>query len=188
MSETIALFAGPFYFLRHGETEANVAGLITGTLDVDLTAQGRAQALGAAQTLAREPITAVYSSPLRRASDTAQPIAKALRLPVKVIDELAERRRGELEGQPRVMLSDQALGAEDFDHFSARVLEGLSQVDSVMPLIVAHQGVFRVLCETLQIVHVGGPIPNARPLRFVPVSKGWKIEALPSVFNASVIP
>lgn len=40
--------------------------------------------------------------------------------------------------------------------------------------VIAHLGVFRVLCHTLEIVHTGWPVANAM-LRFVPVGQ-WKLE------------
>src|ERR1044071_989182 len=94
----IPLFARPFYYLRHGETESNAAGTIAGSLDVELTPLGRDQARVAAKALAGAPITAIYASPLRRARDTAQPVAEALQLPVTILEEIAERNWGELEG------------------------------------------------------------------------------------------
>src|SRR5215213_6896136 len=97
----VALFGRPFYYLRHGETEANAAGTIAGSLDVELTPLGREQARLAARALAGAPITAIYASPLRRARETAQPIAEALQLPVTILDEIAERNWGDLEGMPR---------------------------------------------------------------------------------------
>jgi hypothetical protein len=46
-----------------------------------------------------------------------------------------------------------------------------------VPLIVAHSGVFRVLCRTLDIVETESPVANAMPLRFVPLADGgWKME------------
>lgn len=177
------MFALPFYFLRHGETEANASRIVSGSLDVDLTPLGREQAQAAALALASTPITAIYSSPLRRARETAEPVAQALRLPVTIIPELAERSRGELEGKPSDTRIRGALpqGSESFEDFTRRVLQGLSQVDSGAPLLVAHLGVFRALCHTLEIVHTEGPVANALPLRFVPLAAGgWKLEAAPA--------
>jgi broad specificity phosphatase PhoE len=175
----IALFQRPFYYLRHGETEANAARIIAGSLDVDLTALGREQALIAARTLAREPISAVYSSPLRRARETAEPVAEALRLPVTLIAEIAERNWGDLEGKPRDtrVRGNRPAGSESIQEFRTRVLAGLRRITGGTPLIVAHSGVFRVLCHTLEIVQTEGPVANALPLRFVPLEGGsWKLE------------
>jgi probable phosphoglycerate mutase len=177
-ARAIALFARPFYYLRHGETEANAAGTIAGSLDVDLTPLGREQARRAARALARAPITAIYASPLKRARETAQPIAEALDLPVHVVDEIAERNWGELEGLPRHshVRGEKPAGAESTESFTRRVLSGCARIDAAVPLVVAHSGVFRVLCRTLDIVETEGPVANCLPLRFEPVDGGWKLE------------
>lgn len=180
MTSNIALFTRPFYFLRHGETETNARQLVAGSIDTDLTALGREQALEAAALLAKAPITAVYSSPLRRARDTALPVAERLKLPVVVIAGLAERTWGALEGQPRAsrIRGVMPAGAETGTAFRARIFEALAQIDSDVPLIVAHSGVFRVLCYTLDIVQPAGPVTNALPLRFTRIAENWKLEPL----------
>lgn len=181
VSISLGLFGRPFYFLRHGETEANAKGIVSGSLDVDLTPLGLKQAYEAARVLSDEPITAIYSSPLRRARETAEPVARALRLSVNIIPEFIERSQGELEGKPLDMRieGNAPQGSESFEDFSLRVLKGLSQVKGHTPLIVAHLGVFRVLCQTLKIVHTDGPIANALPLRFAPLETGqWKFEVV----------
>ncbi|HEX5513616.1 MAG TPA: histidine phosphatase family protein, partial [Gammaproteobacteria bacterium] len=85
-------------FCRHGETESNAGGWLAGSLDVDLTKRGRAQAAEVAQLLRNEPVVAIYSSPLRRARDTAKVIAAVLGLPVVTVAGLQERHWGVLEG------------------------------------------------------------------------------------------
>jgi 2,3-bisphosphoglycerate-dependent phosphoglycerate mutase len=177
--ENIKLFTRAFYYLRHGETETNAYRIVAGSLDVDLTEMGREQARAAAKMLASEPITGIYCSPLKRARHTAEPIAEALNLPVTVIPEIAERKWGDLEGKPRgsrrkgIMPS----GAESTEAFTERVLCGFSRIEADVPLVVAHSGVFRVLCRTLDIVEAEAPVANAIPLRFVPLGKGeWKLE------------
>jgi broad specificity phosphatase PhoE len=179
VTRSISVFTKPFYFVRHGETHTNAAGLITGSLDIDLTALGREQAFTAARALAGEPITGVYSSPLKRALDTAEPIVAALRAPLHVIEELAERNWGALEGEPRALRvrGETPRGAETPEAFASRVLDGFAQIDDAVPLIVAHSGVFRVLCQTLSIVDVKMPVSNGLPQRFVPLAGGgWRLE------------
>ena len=174
----IPMFRRPFYYLRHGETEANAAGTIAGSLDVELTALGREQARFAARGLADVPITAIYASPLRRARETAQPIAEALGLPVTIVEEIAERNWGDLEGMPRHSHKRgvKPQGGESTEAFTRRVLAGLARIDAEVPLVVAHSGVFRVLCRTLSIVEPEGPVANCLPLKFEPVAEGWKVE------------
>jgi broad specificity phosphatase PhoE len=181
VTHLIALFSRPFYFVRHGETENNAAGLITGSLDIDLTARGREQALAAAEALAHEPITGAYTSPLKRARETAEPIASRLHVPLHIIEALAERNWGELEGRPRALRvrGETPPGAETLEAFTARVLSAFAAIDDAVPLIVAHAGVFRVLCRTLEIVDVEMPVSNALPQRLVPLAQGgWRLEQL----------
>ncbi|HJX70200.1 MAG TPA: histidine phosphatase family protein [Dehalococcoidia bacterium] len=85
--------------VRHGETSWNQEGRIQGCRsDTELSERGKEQIRKVAQALRGQSITAIYSSPLRRAMDTAKAIAQALGLEVKVIPELRELDIGELEG------------------------------------------------------------------------------------------
>jgi probable phosphoglycerate mutase len=180
----IPLLTRPFYFVRHGETVSNLSGTIAGSADVPLTARGRLQAQAAAAQLTSAGVTAIYSSALARARDTADFIAHALDLPVAVIPELAERNWGELEGVPRAsrVRGIAPRGAEEHHEFMQRVLRGLAQIDAGgLPLVVAHSGVFRVLCRVLGVVESEAPVANASPLRFVPPAQphlAWHIEML----------
>lgn len=176
MSAPIALFQRPFYFLRHGETESNARSLVAGSTETDLTPRGREQALRAAELLAREPITAIYSSPLRRAYDTARPVAACLKLEIVIVPELAERTWGVLEGQPRHARVRGVTpdGAETPEAFAQRIAVGLARIESPVPLIVAHSGIFRVLCHTLGIAEHEAPIANALPLRLATTEGVWK--------------
>ncbi len=87
------------YFIRHGETDWNVAGRLQGLTDTELNAKGLAQARLVAGRLAEEPdFVALYSSPLRRAYVTSELIGAQLGL-IPIADaRLVERNMGELEG------------------------------------------------------------------------------------------
>jgi len=79
--------------VRHGQTAANRGGLLQGRADVPLTALGHRQAALVAAAL---PAPArVLASPLRRAVDTATPIAERFGLEVEVDDRLLELDYGE---------------------------------------------------------------------------------------------
>jgi broad specificity phosphatase PhoE len=80
------------YLVQHGEKE-RVPG------DPGLTALGKEQAAATALWFQRIELTAVYSSPLRRARQTAQPIAAIAGLSVRVDDRLRERANWE-SGEP----------------------------------------------------------------------------------------
>ena len=91
------------HLVRHGQTQWNQDGRIQGqTGDIPLTALGQRQAEAAARTLANRPIAAVWSSDLLRALRTAQPIAAALGLPVRLDRDLREQAYGVLEGRSTV--------------------------------------------------------------------------------------
>jgi broad specificity phosphatase PhoE len=92
------------YLIRHGQSEAN-AGLDVGT-DPKLTDLGRRQAMWTANRLRGEGIEALYSSPMRRALETATIIGEALGLTPTVWVNLCELRTYEdFTGLPRSMLA-----------------------------------------------------------------------------------
>jgi len=85
--------------IRHGETEWNKQRRIQGCRsDTRLSPNGLEQADRLAAVLRRERIDVIYSSPMKRASETAQIIAEACKLPVNVFNELREIDAGELDG------------------------------------------------------------------------------------------
>jgi broad specificity phosphatase PhoE len=87
-------------FVRHGETPPNRAGLLLGRSDAALTDRGRAQAERLAKAFDGLEVQHVLTSPLRRARDTAAPIATACGLAVEVDDRLIEIDYGDWEGRP----------------------------------------------------------------------------------------
>ena len=87
-------------FARHGETPPNRAGLLLGRSDAALTDKGRAQAERLAAALSGLDVARVLTSPLRRACDTAAPIAAACGRSVEADDRLIEIDYGEWEGRP----------------------------------------------------------------------------------------
>lgn len=86
--------------VRHGQTAWNEPGeRIRGQSDVPLSEEGIAQARATARYIAaRWPLTAVYSSPLSRARETARAIAKAQGLGVHPLPGLLDLGFGEWEG------------------------------------------------------------------------------------------
>lgn len=85
--------------VRHGETEWNADGRIQGHQDIGLNEVGRWQAQRVGAALAGEAISAVYSSDLGRAHQTAQPIADAAGVPVVTRSDLRERHFGAFQGR-----------------------------------------------------------------------------------------
>ncbi len=84
--------------VRHGETEWNIAGIRQGHLDSQLTEKGLAQARALAQRLAREKFSALYSSDLGRAVQTAAAIAELTGHKILTDPRLRERHLGIFQG------------------------------------------------------------------------------------------
>ena len=84
--------------VRHGESRGNIQGIITGSLDLDLTDLGREQARLVGQRLADQPVAALYASTRIRASNTAAAIGTHHNLEPTLIEGLDEYRYGEAEG------------------------------------------------------------------------------------------
>lgn len=85
--------------VRHGETAWNVDARIQGQLDIQLNDTGRWQARCVGQALTGEPLSAVYSSDLGRAHETARAIGEAAGVQVVAHTGLRERRFGMFEGK-----------------------------------------------------------------------------------------
>lgn len=86
------------YCVRHGESVYNAQRRIQGQTDVELSPLGLAQGRAVVQALAALPIEAVYSSPLRRARQTAELLAATLGLDVLVDPRLSEIHAGIFQG------------------------------------------------------------------------------------------
>ncbi len=87
------------FLIRHGENEWVESGKLAGrTPEVHLNEKGHQQSAALADRLANQPITAIYSSPLVRCIETAQPLAQQLGLPVREEPGLLEVDYGEWRG------------------------------------------------------------------------------------------
>lgn len=87
------------YLIRHGETDWNADGRTMGQTDVPLNAKGLRQARETAEWLARFPLQAVITSDLRRARQTAEPLAAAAGVTLEEDARLRELRFGVFEGR-----------------------------------------------------------------------------------------
>ncbi len=84
--------------IRHGQTEWNREERFRGRVDIPLNETGKAQAHKIAARLANDNIDAIYSSPLQRAVQTAQPLAEVKHLQLSVEPGLNDISFGALEG------------------------------------------------------------------------------------------
>lgn len=79
------------YFIRHAETEANVANIIQGQADSNLTYLGKIKAQQMSYFFSNKSINVIYSSPIKRALDTARMIKASCGLEsILIKDELKE--------------------------------------------------------------------------------------------------
>ena len=179
--------AVPFLFLRHGQTETNVRGLLAGSTDVALTGQGIREAERAAELLSNVEIGVICASPLQRAQRTAEIIATRHGLQVNIIDEFRERNWGELEGRafPSSLGNPKPPGGEALDDYVARIEKALARFLHMAPngcgLLVAHAGGFDALCRIFGIEDGASVIGNAQPIRFDPPEKpnaSWRISSI----------
>ena len=99
------------WLVRHGESTWNALGLAQGHCDqARLTRRGEQQARAVAAQLRSRPIGALYASDLRRAVQTAAPLATALGRPVTRDARLRERCLGVLEGTESAAIHPTASG------------------------------------------------------------------------------
>jgi len=84
--------------VRHGQTEWNTQLIFRGRNDIPLNERGYKQASALAGALKERNIDAIYTSPLRRAVETAQPVATLFDLEVVPVQGLIDINYGEWEG------------------------------------------------------------------------------------------
>jgi broad specificity phosphatase PhoE len=148
---------------RHGETDWNREGRFQGYADPPMNDNGRAQAAALAAELTDVELTAVYSSPLRRAFETAELLAAPHRLAPVAVEALREVDVGSWQGLTRDDVEtrfpeqfarwlDYGQGWEDgesYDEMSRRVVAALVQVaaahDGTRILAVTHGGPIRAV-------------------------------------------
>ncbi len=158
--------------VRHGETVANREFRYLGLRDDELSERGRIQAEQLTIALASLPIAAVYSSPLRRASETAAAIATRHSLAVDIEAGLREASFGVWEGMSRAEVlarseddARQLLAwereptcappqGESFAAVQTRILTTVAQLASTHAgqtiVLVSHVGPIKVLlCQAL---------------------------------------
>lgn len=87
--------------IRHGETEWNVIGRYQGQADPPLNSRGLAQARALADELQNVGLEVLYTSPLRRAQQTAQILAERLGLPLHTEPRLVEIHQGDWQERLR---------------------------------------------------------------------------------------
>ena len=81
--------------VRHGQTNSNIDGYYMGWSNEDLDQEGYAQVRKLSARLSDTAISAIYSSPLKRAYNTALPVAEPHQLKTEVVQDLIEMQLGD---------------------------------------------------------------------------------------------
>jgi broad specificity phosphatase PhoE len=89
------------FLIRHGATTLSAEDRFAGSSDVDLSDEGRRQARCLGERLARDSVTAVYASPMKRTLETAALIAEPHGIPIVAEGGLREIDHGRWEGLTR---------------------------------------------------------------------------------------
>ena len=154
------------YFARHGESEANTRHVISNRESpFRLTPQGKGQAITLARNLRDVPFTAIFSSPVRRARETADILSASFGVPYQITEVLREYDCGILEEKSdkeswrvhREIAEDWTLnhnyqrkpeGGECFLDIQNRFLpfiESLKHGNDEHILLIGHGGLFQLM-------------------------------------------
>jgi broad specificity phosphatase PhoE len=158
------------YLVRHGQTPLNESGVLRGLADPALDETGRRQAERLGAALGPRGLAAVFSSPLVRARQTAEPVAERAGLEVAVDQCLLDRDYGPWTAVSRESVTDQwgsvdrAPGVEPRPAVRDRAVRGLTGIARHHPggivVVVSHDAVNR---EVLAAFDAGLGDPDTIP-------------------------
>ncbi len=174
-----------FHLVRHGHyglIDRALGGRAPGH---GLTVPGRVEAVRVAQDLRHRPITAVVSSPIQRATETAEPLAAALRQAVRLEPDLTEidcgdwtglsfdelRERPEWERWNRFRSTAAIPGGESMLDVQARSVAALRRLHETHSeaelVVVTHADVIKAV-----LMHVlGMPLDHMQRMTVAPASR-----------------
>jgi len=160
------------YLLRHGETQWNREEVFRGTKDIPLNERGLKQAQMAGKYFKDKGIQGIFSSPLKRALETAQAVGRETGKHIEIVNEFTDINFGIWEGLTveevkRVYRDDFELwrrspeklslqGAETIHMVRQRISKGLERIKQLeyeTILVVTH----RVICKVivLYLLNIG---------------------------------
>ncbi len=157
------------FLVRHGATPLTAENRFSGAVGVDLSDEGRAQAVRLSERLAGEEIAAVYASSLSRAVETATIVARPHRLTPQQDDGLREISHGRWEGLARQEVEERfpeeyaAWEADPFTFAPVGGESGIAVLARALPvirrivathadrtvLVVSHKATLRLLLASL---------------------------------------
>lgn len=161
---------GSIIFLRHGQAKNNTERILAGrTPGVPLTEEGVDQSEKAAKFLEEMNISAIYSSPIERAKNTAEIVGKHNSIDVRIDDRLIELDMGKFTGKPydeifsshgnvfmkfyRGELEIAHNGVETFEEVKKRILDMVDHVIDNHPdenvVLVTHMDPIKAMLSTV---------------------------------------
>ena len=161
---------GSIIFLRHGQAKNNTERILAGrTPGVPLTEEGVDQSEKAAKFLEEMNISAIYSSPIKRAKNTAEIVGKHNSIDVRIDDRLIELDMGKFTGKPydeifsshgnvfmkfyRGELEIAHNGVETFEEVKKRILDMVDHVIDNHPdenvVLVTHMDPIKAMLSTV---------------------------------------
>jgi len=128
-----------FILIRHGQTGWNREAKFRGRVDIDLDEAGMKQAEAVADRLTGCEAAAIYSSPLKRAMTTAEPISRRLGLQVVPLEGINDMNFGSWEGRSIDEVRDQNKELFDMWRYSPEKLSipGGETLDDVQQRVAA---------------------------------------------------
>lgn len=163
--------------IRHCEAQGNFERIFQGRTDADISQNGEKQLIALSNRCKELPFDAIYSSPLKRAYKTAQAANLHHKLPITVVDDLAEINGGHWEGVRWECLPElypkEYKDWEDSPHnFSPKDGESMKQVfnriwNTILNIVEENKG------KTVCVVSHGCAIRN-----FLCRAMGYPIEKL----------
>ena len=151
---------GHFYYVRHGQTEWNVANKVCGVTDSILTETGHQQAIETGKKILEQGIQAdeILYSPLKRATETARHISEITGIPMRPEPRIVEQNYGDWEGKPvfdedfqkeKRQFTCSFRGGESAFQVAQRIYNVLDELKEASRdktyILVAHNGLARVI-------------------------------------------
>ena len=174
------------FYVRHGETDMNVAGLLSGQTETKLTNRGIEQAKAAGREIKQKlpAIDLIVCSPYERTYETSKLIAQELGYPIDKIQKnemFIERTFGVLEG---------TLGADFLDKHEYKEFDNVEGSETIEDLQKRAEEAFKYL-QTLEednILVVGhGAFARAikRVVKNLPHTHEYEVDT--SIGNATIV-
>lgn len=198
-----ALRESVIHVIRHGRTVLNAQGRFRGRHDVPLDQQGHVEAERIASALAARPISLIVASPLLRARETAEPIAKITGLQVDIDADLIDLDHGSWEAltadeaaaddaaayerwrsDPR---SSQPPGGEPVARVEERIFRAVDRWSAVRSgtevALVTHEIPIRLLVSRIRGIDGSGvweiPLATGSVTRLRGLAGSWYLDASP---------